>query len=213
MTRRACSTKLDIPRAHIFGVSMGGMIAQEFALRHPRRTATLTLGCTTAGGTHSVPPPPESLKILTAPREGVSPEDVIRRGWPLGHTPKYIAAHRDVLEAAIPRLLKYPTPPFAFQRQLEATYTLQDLRPPAADQGADTGRHRRGGRAHPGEELGDNRGADTGREIACDPGCGPRVHGCARGVPESICAVREVASDGSCRATCSGACARHRGQH
>ena len=125
MTRRELLTKLDIPRAHIFGVSMGGMIAQEFALRHPRQTATLTLGCTTAGGTHSVPPPPESLKILTAPREGVSPEEVIRRGWPLGHTPKYIAEHRDVLEAAIPRLLKYPTPPFAFQRQLEATYTLK----------------------------------------------------------------------------------------
>ncbi len=65
--------QLDIRRAHIFGVSMGGMIAQEFALRHPNRTATLTLGCTTAGGTHGVPPPPESLKILTAPREGVSP--------------------------------------------------------------------------------------------------------------------------------------------
>ena len=30
-----------------------------------------------------------------------------------------------MLEAAIPRLLKYPTPPFAFQRQLEATYTLK----------------------------------------------------------------------------------------
>ena len=117
--------KLDIPRAHIFGVSMGGMIAQEFALRHPARTATLTLGCTTAGGTHSVPPPPESLKILTAPREGVSPEDVIRRGWPLGYTAKYIAQHRDLLEAAIPRLLKFPTPPYAFQRQLEGTYTLK----------------------------------------------------------------------------------------
>jgi pimeloyl-ACP methyl ester carboxylesterase len=117
--------KLDVPRAHVFGVSMGGMIAQEFALRHPAHTATLTLGCTTAGGTHSIPPPPESLKILTAPREGVSPEDVIRRGWPLGYTPAYIAENRVKLEAAIPRLLKYPTPPFAFQRQLEATYTLK----------------------------------------------------------------------------------------
>ena len=41
------------------------------------------------------------------------------------YTPEYIATHRDELEAAIPRLLKYPTPPFAFQRQLEGTYTLQ----------------------------------------------------------------------------------------
>jgi pimeloyl-ACP methyl ester carboxylesterase len=118
-------TKLDVPRAHIFGVSMGGMIAQEFALRHPTRTATLTLGCTTAGGAHSVPPPPESLKVLTAPREGVSPEEIIRRGWPLAYTTKYIAENRATLEAGIPRLLKYPTPPFAFQRQLEATYTLK----------------------------------------------------------------------------------------
>ena len=118
-------SKLDVPRAHIFGVSMGGMIAQEFGLRHADRTATLTLGCTTAGGTHSVPPPPESLKILTAPRVGVAPDEVIRRGWPLAYTPKYIAEKRAVLEAGIPRLLKYPTPPFAFQRQLEGTYTLK----------------------------------------------------------------------------------------
>jgi pimeloyl-ACP methyl ester carboxylesterase len=115
---------LAIPRAHIFGVSMGGMIAQEFALRHPSRTAALILGCTTAGGTHSVPPPPESLKVLAAPREGVAPEEVIRRGWPLSYTPEYIAANRDALEAAIPRVLRYPTPPFAFQRQFDATYTL-----------------------------------------------------------------------------------------
>ncbi len=117
--------KLDVKRAHIFGVSMGGMIAQEFGLRHPGRTATLTLGCTTAGGTHSVPPPPESLKVLTAPREGVSPEEVIRRGWPLAYTKKYIEENRAGLEAGIPRLLKHPTPPFAFQRQLEGTYTLK----------------------------------------------------------------------------------------
>jgi pimeloyl-ACP methyl ester carboxylesterase len=117
--------QLNIRRAHIFGVSMGGMIAQEFSLRHPSRTATLTLGCTTAGGTHSVPPPPESLKVLTAPREGVAPEEVIRRGWPLGYTAKYIAENPSALEASIPRLLKYPTPPYAFQRQLEGTYTLK----------------------------------------------------------------------------------------
>lgn len=116
---------LQVARAHVFGVSMGGMIAQEFALRHPARAATVTLGCTTAGGTHSVPPPPESLKVLTAPREGVPMEDIIRRGWPLSFTPNYIATHRAELEANLPRLLSNPTPPFAFQRQLEATYTLK----------------------------------------------------------------------------------------
>jgi pimeloyl-ACP methyl ester carboxylesterase len=37
---------LDIRRAHILGLSMGGMIAQQFALRHPARTDRLVLaGC------------------------------------------------------------------------------------------------------------------------------------------------------------------------
>jgi pimeloyl-ACP methyl ester carboxylesterase len=37
---------LAIPRAHVLGVSMGGMIAQEFALRYPERVNKLLLCCT-----------------------------------------------------------------------------------------------------------------------------------------------------------------------
>lgn len=54
----------NIDRAHVMGISMGGMIAQEFALNHPARLRGLVLGCTMCGLAHSVPGDPETLAAL-----------------------------------------------------------------------------------------------------------------------------------------------------
>jgi pimeloyl-ACP methyl ester carboxylesterase len=116
---------LKLERVHLFGVSMGGMIAQELALRYAPRLQTLTLGCTTFGGRNAIPPPPESIKLLTAPREGASEAEIIRRGWPLAYTPGFIRDYRARLEESIPRLLAHPTPVFAYKRHLDATYGLK----------------------------------------------------------------------------------------
>jgi pimeloyl-ACP methyl ester carboxylesterase len=54
---------LGIPAAHICGASMGGMIAQQLAVRHPQRVKSLTLIMTSSGSRHL---PGPTLKVRSA---------------------------------------------------------------------------------------------------------------------------------------------------
>ncbi len=55
---------LGIEKAHILGVSMGGMIAQEIAINYPERVNKLILGCTAAGRSESSGMSPEFPRAL-----------------------------------------------------------------------------------------------------------------------------------------------------
>jgi len=63
----------SVPSAHVFGVSMGGMIAQEFALQYPARTRSLILGCTSPGGPSAVRAERTVADVLMG--RGMTPEE------------------------------------------------------------------------------------------------------------------------------------------
>jgi 3-oxoadipate enol-lactonase len=53
-----------VESADVYGVSMGGMIAQEFALQYPKRVRKLILGCTACGGPKVVRAEPDVNNVL-----------------------------------------------------------------------------------------------------------------------------------------------------
>ena len=61
---------LGLTSVHILGVSMGGMIAQQFAIDFPRRVRTLTSVMSTPGPTTGPPTPEAMAALLVAPAEG-----------------------------------------------------------------------------------------------------------------------------------------------
>jgi pimeloyl-ACP methyl ester carboxylesterase len=54
----------EVPRAHVVGASLGGMIAQELAIAHGDRVATLVLAGTTPGWPFAYPMPADTVALL-----------------------------------------------------------------------------------------------------------------------------------------------------
>jgi pimeloyl-ACP methyl ester carboxylesterase len=80
---------IGLESAHVLGISMGGMVAQELTLRHPSRIRTLTLGCTYSGGQGSALSPPEVFQKLAASWQSGDREHALRTGWEVNVSPTF----------------------------------------------------------------------------------------------------------------------------
>jgi pimeloyl-ACP methyl ester carboxylesterase len=109
---------LETPAVGVVGASMGGFIAQEFALSYPSRVHKLVLCCTSFGGPHSVPIPPETVAVLQS-RTGDPAKD-LRAFLDMQFGTDYPKTHARDINAYVKWRVAHPQPLPAYQRQLAA---------------------------------------------------------------------------------------------
>jgi pimeloyl-ACP methyl ester carboxylesterase len=111
---------LGISKAHILGQSMGGMIAQEFVLNYPEKTAKLILCSTHCGGSKAFQPSQKVSRMLTIDKSAMSQEEYVRMFAPIGYTDDFIKNNFDLLKLRIQKSLRYPISEAGYKRQLNA---------------------------------------------------------------------------------------------
>ncbi|MDQ1747023.1 MAG: hypothetical protein QOD07_1286 [Frankiaceae bacterium] len=105
-----------VESAYVFGVSMGGVVAQEVALRHRDRVRGLVLGCTHPSGRDAVRASPDAVAMLfdRTPR---SPRDAVEASLPFLYADD---TSRDRIDEDVTVRLRWPLRAKAYWGQLDA---------------------------------------------------------------------------------------------
>jgi pimeloyl-ACP methyl ester carboxylesterase len=111
---------LKIESAHIQGASMGGMIAQQFVLRYPKKVKSLILACTYCGGPNSsIMTDPEAKRFMERmPR--LSGKETMMETLHLCVSQKFIDENPSRIREMLDNMMKHPITPEGSMRQGEA---------------------------------------------------------------------------------------------
>src|SRR5947209_2633222 len=108
-----------VQSAHVYGISLGGMVAQQVALRHPERIRSLVLGATHPGGPRAVAPDSEVMAFFRR-RPDLPQEEAAWASVPYNYGPVCRREHGARIAEDIAQRLAHPFPADAYRAQLYA---------------------------------------------------------------------------------------------
>ena len=111
----------ETARAHILGISFGGFVAQDFAVRYPERLDKLILASTSFGGPKHVLPPAEVLEPFSA-EDGLNSSERIRKHLRTAFLPDFLARSSSEVERFCELREKNEVPESVYREQLESAY-------------------------------------------------------------------------------------------
>ncbi len=113
--------ELRLTSAHFLGVSMGGCIAQEVAIRSSRRVCSLVLACTTCGGTEALASPEHIMQWYADPG-GLSQHDFLLRSLGIYFSDHWLEKEGGKVEEFMRIALKSDPPESVLRQQMEAMH-------------------------------------------------------------------------------------------
>ena len=117
--------KLEIDKAHIFGISMGGFIAQKMALTYPERILSLTIGMTNFGGDQAIPASGRIMAAIFAnPTETISKEEATAIRRSAAWSPEFLEDNKDLIRIMDKWIEENPQPETARANQANIGLTI-----------------------------------------------------------------------------------------
>jgi 3-oxoadipate enol-lactonase len=118
--------ELGVGPVHVFGMSLGGMIAQELVLRHPRHVRSLVLGGTMAGGPTAMFAGPEVVQHFIS-LAGMPLAQAVEAGLALLYSEAFVAKNKGELVRRSLLNAHLMAPMYAIQRQFMAVVSFNTV--------------------------------------------------------------------------------------